>query len=147
MICSVVNRPLFISGSSFVVVRTSAPCHHPGEAAPFSLLTYGDLKSHARQTADLTEKRVMPPWLPGPSDANFTGDLHLSADEILLFRKWVADGILEGDASDLPPAPRFNAGWQLGKPDIDKSKLLDWLSKFTLRVFSNVSHENGGTLV
>ena len=101
-----------------VVFRTCAPCHHPGEAAPFSLLTYGDLKSHARQTADLTEKRVMPPWLPGPSDANFAGDLHLSADEISLFRKWVADGMLEGDASDLPPAPRFNAGWQLGKPDL-----------------------------
>ncbi len=101
-----------------VVFRTCAPCHHPGEAAPFSLLTYGDLKSHARQIADLTEKRVMPPWLPGPSDANFTGDLHLSADEISLFRKWVAHGMMEGDASDLPPAPRFNAGWQLGKPDL-----------------------------
>src|SRR5258708_14999219 len=101
-----------------VVFRTCAPCHHPGEAAPFALLIYGDVKSHARQIADLTEKRVMPPWLPGPSDANFTGDLHLSADEISLFRKWVADGMLEGDASDLPPGPRFNAGWQLGKPDL-----------------------------
>src|SRR5947207_12766908 len=68
--------------------------------------------------ADLTEKRVMPPWLPDPGAANFTGDLHLSPDEISLFRRWVADGMLEGNASDLPPAPRFNSGWQLGKPDL-----------------------------
>src|SRR5882724_8854602 len=101
------KRVTFNKDLAPVVFRTCAPCHHPGEAAPFSLLTYGDVKSHARQIADLTEKRVMPPWLPGPSDANFTGDLHLSAD-----------GMMEGDASDLPPAPRFNAGWQLGKPDL-----------------------------
>ena len=112
------KRVTFNKDLAPVVFRTCAPCHHPGEAAPFSLLTYGDVKSHARQIADLTEKRVMPPWLPGPSDANFTGDLHLSADEISLFRKWAADGMMEGDASDLPPGPRFNAGWQLGKPDL-----------------------------
>jgi Tfp pilus assembly protein PilF len=112
------KRVTFNKDLAAVVFRTCAPCHHPGEAAPFSLLTYGDVKSHARQIADLTEKRVMPPWLPGPSDAKFTGDLHLSAGEISLFRKWVADGMVEGDASDLPPAPRFNTGWQLGKPDL-----------------------------
>jgi Tfp pilus assembly protein PilF len=101
-----------------IVFRTCAPCHHPGEAAPFSLLTFGDVKSHARQIADLTDKRIMPPWLPEPGDAKFTGDLHLSPGEISLFQKWVADGISEGDASDLPLAPRFNSGWQLGKPDL-----------------------------
>ena len=113
------EKPLtFNKDLARVVFRTCAPCHHPGEAAPFSLLTYSDVKSHARQIADLTEKRVMPPWLPEPGAANFTGDLHLSPDEISLFRKWVAEGMLEGDASDLPPAPRFNSGWQLGKPDL-----------------------------
>ena len=101
-----------------VVFRACAPCHHPGEAAPFSLLTYGDVKSHARQIADLTEKRIMPPWLPEPGDTKFTGDLHLSTEEISLFQKWVVGGLLEGAASDLPPAPHFNAGWQLGTPDL-----------------------------
>jgi tetratricopeptide (TPR) repeat protein len=101
-----------------VVFRTCAPCHHPGEAGPFSLLTYGDVKSHARQMADLTAKRIMPPWLPEPGEAKFTGDLHLSPDEISLFQKWVAEGMPEGETADLPPAPRFNAGWQLGKPDL-----------------------------
>ena len=112
------KRVTFNKDLAPVVFRTCAPCHHPGEAAPFSLLTYGDVKSHARQIADLTEKRIMPPWLPEPGEGDFIGDLHLSADEISLFRKWVAGGMLEGEASDLPPAPRFNPGWQLGKPDL-----------------------------
>jgi len=101
-----------------IVFRTCAPCHHPGEAGPFSLLTYGDLKSHARQIADVTQKRIMPPWLPEPGEWKFSDDLHLSPEEIALFQKWVQDGMPEGSPSDLPPAPHFNPGWQLGQPDL-----------------------------
>ena len=101
-----------------LVFRTCAPCHHPGESAPFSLLTYGDVKSHARQIAYMTRKRIMPPWLPGPGDYAFLGDDHLSDAEIAAFQKWVDDGLLEGDATDLPPAPQFAPGWQLGRPDL-----------------------------
>lgn len=101
-----------------LLFRTCAPCHHPGEAGPFPLLTYGDVKSHARQIADLTEKRIMPPWLPEPGEFEFNDDLHLTPDEIALFRKWVAAGMPEGAAADLPPAPKFNSGWQLGEPDL-----------------------------
>src|SRR5215471_6578245 len=63
------NRVTFNRDLAPIVFRACAPCHHPGEAAPFSLLTYGDVKSHARQIADLTQKRVMPPWLPEPGDS------------------------------------------------------------------------------
>lgn len=101
-----------------LVFRTCAPCHHPGESAPFPLLTYGDVKSHARQNAYVTSKRIMPPWLPGPSDYLMMGDDHLSEAEIALFQKWVDDGLIEGDATDLPPTPQFASGWQLGKPDL-----------------------------
>jgi Tfp pilus assembly protein PilF len=101
-----------------VVFRTCAPCHHPGEAAPFSLLTYGDVKSHARQIADLTQKRIMPPWLPEPGEFQLNDDLHLTPDEISLFRSWVDAGMPEGVSTDLPPAPKFNSGWQLGEPDL-----------------------------
>ena len=101
-----------------IVFRTCAPCHHPGEAGPFSLLTYGDLKSHARQIADVTQKRIMPPWLPEPGEFQFNDDLHLSHEEIALFQKWVEAGMPEGAPTDLPPTPKFNAGWHLGQPDL-----------------------------
>src|ERR1700675_3731123 len=50
-----------------IVLRICAKCHRPGEAGPFSLLTYADAKSHARQMAKVTRSRFMPPWLPEPT--------------------------------------------------------------------------------
>jgi len=38
-----------------------AMCHHPDGPAPFSLLTYDDARRHARQIADVTQSRYMPP--------------------------------------------------------------------------------------
>jgi Flp pilus assembly protein TadD len=101
-----------------IVFHSCAACHHSGEAGPFSLLTYGEVKSHARQIADITSRRLMPPWLPSPDSLPMEDDSHLSAEQIALFQKWVADGLLEGDPAQLPPKPKFTPGWQLGQPDL-----------------------------
>jgi Tfp pilus assembly protein PilF len=98
--------------------RSCAQCHRPGEAAPFSLLTYSDAKRHARQIADVTESRVMPPWLPEPQKLKFADELRLSDAEINLIKRWVEQGAEEGAPTDLPPQPRFVEGWRLGKPDL-----------------------------
>jgi Flp pilus assembly protein TadD len=101
-----------------IVFRSCAPCHHSGEAGPFPLISYGDVKSHARQITDVTSRRLMPPWLPTQDGLSFEEDSHLSAEQIALFQKWVADGTLEGDRSELPATPVFRTGWQLGTPDL-----------------------------
>jgi tetratricopeptide (TPR) repeat protein/mono/diheme cytochrome c family protein len=101
-----------------IMFRSCAQCHRPGEAAPFSLLTYSDVKRHARQIAEVTESRAMPPWLPEPQSLKFADELRLSDSEINLIRKWVEQGAVEGDAADLPSQPKFVEGWQLGKPDL-----------------------------
>jgi Tfp pilus assembly protein PilF len=101
-----------------IVFHSCAPCHRPGEAAPFSLLTYVDAKSHAHQIATVTERGIMPPWLPEPDDPKFADDLRLSAEQIAVLRAWVEQGAPEGDPSDLPAKPQFVEGWQLGKPDV-----------------------------
>jgi mono/diheme cytochrome c family protein len=62
--------------------RTCSTCHRPGEAAPFSLLTYSDVKKHARQIAEVTRNRSMPPWLPEPQKLKFAGELRLTDAEI-----------------------------------------------------------------
>src|SRR4051812_11681193 len=46
-----------------IIFERCAACHRPGEAAPFSLLTYADVRRRAGQIADVTQKRLMPPWL------------------------------------------------------------------------------------
>jgi Flp pilus assembly protein TadD/mono/diheme cytochrome c family protein len=101
-----------------IVFRNCAQCHHPGEAGPFPLLTYADVKTHGRQIAFVTSKRIMPPWLPEQSDLKFADELRLSDKEIATIQTWVDQGEIEGSPSDLPPQPTFSAGWQLGKPDV-----------------------------
>jgi Tfp pilus assembly protein PilF len=101
-----------------ILFRSCAMCHRPGEAGPFSLLTYADAKKHARQIADVTRSRAMPPWLPEPQELKFADDLRLPDAEINLIHRWVEQGAVEGDAADLPPQPKFVEGWRLGQPDL-----------------------------
>ena len=100
-----------------VIFKYCAPCHRPGEAGPFPLLTYADAKSHGRQITAVTEKRIMPPWLPEPQTLQFADELRLSNAQIALLKQWVEQGEAEGVSTDLPPPPGFVPGWQLGQPD------------------------------
>jgi tetratricopeptide (TPR) repeat protein len=93
-------------------------CHRPGQAAPFSLLTYEEARKRARQIAEVTQKRFMPPWLPEPGHVAFADERQLSAEQIGLIQQWAEEGASEGKPSDLPAAPQWAEGWQLGKPDL-----------------------------
>jgi Tfp pilus assembly protein PilF/mono/diheme cytochrome c family protein len=101
-----------------IIFHSCAACHRPGEAAPFSLLTYSDVKKHARQIAEVTKSRTMPPWLPEPQQLKFADEQRLSDAEIDRIAKWVEQGAVEGDPKDFPPSPKFVEGWRLGKPDL-----------------------------
>jgi Flp pilus assembly protein TadD len=96
-----------------------AVCHHSGGSAPFSLVTYEDVKKRAGQIAEVTKSRYMPPWLPDEnSHGEFVGERRLTEQQITNLRLWSEQGKLEGIRTDLPPAPKFNEGWQLGQPDL-----------------------------
>jgi mono/diheme cytochrome c family protein len=101
-----------------ILLRNCAPCHRPGQSAPFPLLTYADAKKHASDIAKVTAMRYMPPWLPAEGFGEFAGERHLTEVEIKLIQQWVASGATEGNRTDLPPLPRFPEGWQLGEPDL-----------------------------
>lgn len=101
-----------------IIFRSCATCHRPGEAAPFSLLSYSDAKKHARQIADVTRSRAMPPWLPEPQELKFADELRLSGADINRIVRWVEQGAIEGNPADLPPTPKFVEGWRLGEPDL-----------------------------
>jgi tetratricopeptide (TPR) repeat protein/mono/diheme cytochrome c family protein len=94
-----------------------APCHRPGEAAPFPLLTYADAVKRAGKIADATRERHMPPWLPDRGDFPIAGERRLTDQQIDLIARWVNGGKLEGNAADLPRAPVWPDGWALGRPD------------------------------
>ncbi len=101
-----------------ILFANCAPCHRPGEAAPFPLLTYADAKAKARRIADQTGARHMPPWLPEPSAFPILGERRLTQAQIDLIQRWVKGGAVEGDPADLPKPPVWPEGWQLGQPDV-----------------------------
>ena len=101
-----------------IVFANCTPCHRPGEAAPFPLLGYADVKKRARTVLEVVEKRYMPPWHPEPGFGEFRDCRRLADADIVLLRRWVEGGMPEGDPKKLPPLPRFPEGWQLGQPDL-----------------------------
>jgi tetratricopeptide (TPR) repeat protein len=101
-----------------IVFANCVSCHRPGEVAPFSLLTYADLVKHADTVAKETRARHMPPWLPEPGDVAILGERRLRDDQIETIQRWVNGGQVEGNPADLPAAPAWVQGWQLGRPDV-----------------------------
>src|ERR1700689_4701369 len=89
--------PTFHKQIAPILYGHCASCHRPGEAAPFSLLTYADAKKHARQIAEVTRTRTMPPWLPEPQELKFADEMRLSETQIDLLQKWVDLGAAEGN--------------------------------------------------
>ena len=101
-----------------IVYRNCATCHHPGGGGPFSLLSYQDARRRAPQILDVTQSRYMPPWLPEPGYGDFADQRRLSNEDLALIRKWVESGTPEGNPAEAPPAPHYDATWQMGKPDL-----------------------------
>jgi Copper type II ascorbate-dependent monooxygenase, C-terminal domain len=100
-----------------IVYRNCAGCHREGEVAPFALTSYTDVKKRARQIAMVTQSRFMPPW-KADSHGEFLDERRLTAEQIGMIGQWAAEDAPEGRAADLPPAPKFTEGWQLGPPDV-----------------------------
>src|SRR5580693_5563379 len=80
-----------------IIFSHCAACHRPGEAAPFSLLTYSDVRKRGALIVQVTGKRYMPPWMPEPGHGDFAGSLRLSEQQIAMLARWVGQGMPEGD--------------------------------------------------
>jgi Tfp pilus assembly protein PilF len=101
-----------------IVFDKCGSCHRPGGPAPFSLLSYADVRQRASQIVAVTERRYMPPWKADADPAGFVGQKRLSDADLDVLRQWARHGAPEGDRAELPPLPAFADGWQLGTPDL-----------------------------
>src|SRR5215831_4288182 len=111
------QSPTFTEHVAPILRAHCVTCHQPDGDAPFSLITYSDVKIHARQIVDVTVRRYMPPWKPDDVGV-FAGERHLSDDDLDVLSRWAAAGAPEGAASG-PPTPRANpSGWRNGEPNL-----------------------------
>ena len=101
-----------------LVYDKCAGCHRPEGPAPFSLLTYEDLRQRASLVASVVERGFMPPYRANSEVGRFAGQKTLTRAERALFGRWVADGAPRGDAGERLSSPRFTDRWQLGTPDL-----------------------------
>ncbi|HEV3117572.1 MAG TPA: hypothetical protein VGY58_10990, partial [Gemmataceae bacterium] len=93
-------------------------CHHPGTAAPFSLLTYKDAVRWSETIRDVLSDKRMPPWHADPRFGTFSNDRRLSKEEMDTLVGWLDSDMAMGDEKDLPPARPYADGWVIGKPDV-----------------------------
>ncbi len=102
-----------------ILYAKCATCHHAGEMAPMSLISYTEVRPWARSIRERVVSREMPPWYADPHYGKFANDASLTQAQIDTIRMWVEGGAREGDAKDLPPAPKFeSSGWKFGPPDV-----------------------------
>ena len=104
-----------------LLAERCASCHHPGGPAPFSLTTEADAQRHARQIANVTRTRYMPPWKVDPDNGPFIGQKPLSDAELDLIERWAASGATPVGGSGKESASRVSraeGAWQLGRPDL-----------------------------
>src|ERR1700752_3414741 len=101
-----------------ILYKSCAECHRPGEAAPFSVLSYKDVRPWAKSIKEKVVRREMPPWHADPHVGKWANDPRLSQTQIDTIAAWVDGGAVEGNSKDLPPAPQFVEGWGIGKPDV-----------------------------
>jgi tetratricopeptide (TPR) repeat protein len=110
--------PLFHRDIAPLLLQHCASCHQPGQAAPFSLLSYDDARKRARLLAEVTHRRLMPPWMPDPLCNSFLGERSLTPAQINLLQRWADSGAPEGPATNATPLPRPPEAWPLGTPDL-----------------------------
>jgi hypothetical protein len=93
-------------------------CHRPGQAAPFSMLTYEQVRPWAKAIKAAVIQKKMPPWFADPQYGHFSNAASLSEKEIHTIAAWVDAGAPLGDPKELPAPKQFTDGWTIPNPDI-----------------------------
>ena len=117
------RRPTFASDIAEIVHANCAVCHRPDSAAPFSLLSYDEVRAHGKEIVAAVASRRMPPWAAN-STSGFLPLQHtrrLTSGQIATLTAWVENGMPSGDLLRAPLPPPFPARWLLGLPDLTLS--------------------------
>jgi hypothetical protein len=101
-----------------IVYQTCSPCHRPGGAGPFPLISFEDVKKHIRQIVAVTKRGYMPPWLPEPVHGEFRDEPALTVEQIRLFERWLNLGTPVGPRAATSPPPALVAAQHFGSPDL-----------------------------
>ena len=111
------NVPTFTRDVAPILRQNCQTCHRPGEAGPFSMLTYKDTRPWAAAIKEAVKTRKMPPWFADPRYGHFSNGHSLTPAEIETIAAWADAKAPEGDPKDMPAPVKWVEGWGIGKPD------------------------------
>ncbi|MCW3103349.1 MAG: hypothetical protein JWO09_1789 [Bacteroidetes bacterium] len=115
-----------------IIYNKCSSCHHAGGIAPMAFGSYAETKKYAGMimlSAIDPKSRFMPPWMPDATYSHFADERLLTENETALLKKWIDEGMPQGDAAAEPELPLFPKGSQLGKPDLTISMKEAYLHK------------------
>ena len=110
--------PTYSKDVAPILFKNCAGCHRPGDIAPMSLLTYDQARPWAKAIRSAVALGKMPPWHADAPRGMFSNDRRLTDQEKETLMAWADGGAPQGSAQDLPPAPKFVEGWEIGQPDV-----------------------------
>lgn len=99
-----------------VLQRHCVECHRPGEIGPFAMDNYDEIVGWAETMLETVEQGRMPPWHADPQFGNFSNARSMPEADKQILRDWIAAGLPQGLAADLPPEPTWVEGWNLTRP-------------------------------
>ncbi len=110
--------PTFSKDVAPILYARCVECHRSGETAPMELTTYEQARPWAKAIKQAVLQHVMPPWLADSHYGAFSNDRTLPEREVRTLAAWADAGAPQGDPSQTPAMPRFETGWNIGKPDV-----------------------------
>src|SRR5882757_10657342 len=75
-----------------ILYKHCVNCHHAGDVAPMSLITYSDVKPWAASIRESVLTRKMPPWKADPHYGTWSNNPSLSDAELGTLIKWTESG-------------------------------------------------------
>src|SRR5215813_1673082 len=75
-----------------IFFKNCAECHRAGEAAPFSVMSYKEVRPWAKSIREKVVNREMPPWHADADYGHFKNDRRLTQKEIDTIAAWVDGG-------------------------------------------------------
>jgi Copper type II ascorbate-dependent monooxygenase, C-terminal domain len=115
---SLAGTPTFSKDVAPILFKNCVSCHRPGDIAPMSLLTYENARPWAKAIREKVAVGNMPPWHATQAHGIFSNDRRLSEKDKETLIRWADAGAPKGDPRELPPAPKFADGWEIGTPDV-----------------------------
>lgn len=116
------QAPEFYKDVQPIIHANCVPCHRPGEAAPFQLITFDDVSKRSKFIREVVSTRYMPPWKADNHFNSFANDRSLSESQIQTLVSWIDAGKPKGKPNlkaEQDLLSRVNAGTSYKrKPDL-----------------------------